>query len=164
VKKGGFCDRPSHPTGFEINWTQGRTGNLLIKRDILDGVDPVFRPEFGSGGEDRNFFRRMIERGRVFIWCNEAVAYEWVPPLRWKRSFMIRRALLRGKMALNQHRGLGDLTKSFLAVIGYTLALPILFVMGHHLFMKYLIKTCDHSGKLLAFVGLDPVREKYVLE
>ena len=164
VKKGGFCDRPSHSTGFEIDWTQGRTGNLLIKRDILAGVDPVFRPEFGGGGEDRNFFRRMIERDCVFVWCNEAVVYEQVPPLRWKRTVMIRRALLRGKMALNHHRGFGDLTKSFLAVIGYTLALPILLLMGHHLFMKYLIKICDHSGKLLAFVGLDPVREKYVTE
>lgn len=164
VKRGGFCDRPSHPTGFKIDWNEGRTGNLLIKREILDGIDPVFRPEFGSGGEDRNFFRRMIERGRIFIWCNEAVAYERVPPLRWKRSFMIRRALLRGKMALNHHRGVGDLTKSFLAVIGYTLALPILFVIGHHLFMKYLIKTCDHFGKLLAFVGLDPVSDRYVLD
>ena len=76
VTKGRFCDRPSHPTGFKIDWNEGRTGNLLIKREILDGIDPVFRPEFGSGGEDRNFFRRMIERGRVFVWCNEAVAYE----------------------------------------------------------------------------------------
>jgi hypothetical protein len=30
--------------------------------------------------------------------------------------------------------------------------------------MKYLIKTCDHFGKLLAFVGLDPVSERYVLD
>ena len=164
VKKGGFCDRPVHTTGFRIDWTEGRTGNLLLKREILDGIAPIFRPEFGSGGEDRNFFRRMIDDGRVFIWCNEAVAYESVPPSRWKRSFMIRRALLRGKMALNHHRGAGDLAKSVLAVVGYTLALPVLFVVGHHLFMKYLIKICDHAGKLLAFIGMDPIREKYVLE
>jgi glycosyltransferase involved in cell wall biosynthesis len=164
VKKGGFCDRPTHATGFRINWNEGRTGNLLIRRGILAGLTPVFRPEFGSGGEDRDFFRRMIERGRVFVWCNEAVVYEWVPSLRWKRSFLMRRALLRGKMALKQHRGFGDLAKSLFAVIGYILALPILFVVGHHLFMKYLIKTCDHFGKLLAFMGLDPIQEKYVTE
>jgi glycosyltransferase involved in cell wall biosynthesis len=55
VKRGGFCDRPSHATGFKIDWNEGRTGNLLIKREILDGIDPVFRPEFGSGGEDLAF-------------------------------------------------------------------------------------------------------------
>lgn len=164
VKRGGFCDRPVHTTGFRIDWTEGRTGNLLLRREILNGIEPVFRPEFGSGGEDRNFFRRMTQDGRVFIWCNEAVAYESVPPSRWKRSFMIRRALLRGKMSLYQHRGFGDVTKSLMAVVAYSLMLPVLLVMGHHLFMKYLIKICDHAGKLLAFVGLDPIREKYVLE
>jgi hypothetical protein len=30
--------------------------------------------------------------------------------------------------------------------------------------MKYLIKICDHAGKLLAFVGLNPIWEKYVSE
>jgi hypothetical protein len=106
----------------------------------------------------------MIQDGRVFIWCNEAVVHEWVPPTRWKRSFMIRRALLRGKMSLQHGRGFAELIKSLLAVAAYTLSLPLLLVMGHHLFMKYLIKICDHVGKLLAFVGLDLIREKYVLE
>ena len=163
VLKGGFCDRPVHATGFRIDWNQGRTGNLLIKRQILDGLEPVFRPEFGSGGEDRNFFKRMIEQGRSFVWCNEAPVNEWISPTRWKRSFMLRRALLRGKMSLNNGRELTDVAKSCSAVIGYTLALPVLLIIGHHLFMKYLIKICDHGGKLLALLGLDPVRERYVV-
>lgn len=164
VRTGRFFERPTHHTGFVIGWTEGRTGNLLFRRRILDGVGEVFRSEFGSGGEDRDFFKRMIAKGNVFVWSNEAVAYEVVPPVRWKRGFMLRRALLRGKMALNHHSGMGDLMKSFLAVIGYTLALPVLVVMGHHVVMKCLIKTCDHGGKLLAFVGLNPIREKYILE
>ena len=80
ITKGGFCDRPVHKTGFKIDWTEGRTGNLLLKREILAGMKPVFRAEFGSGGEDRNLFRRMIQDGRVFIWCNEAIAYECGAP------------------------------------------------------------------------------------
>lgn len=164
VTKGRFYERPTHATGFTIDWTEGRTGNLLFRRAMLEGIEPVFRPEFGSGGEDRDFFRRVIGKGHTFVWCNEAVAYEWVPPIRWKRSFLIRRALLRGKMALNHRRGVGNIAKSLFAVIGYTLALPVFLVMGHHLFMKYLIKTCDHAGMLLAFAGLDPIREKYVTE
>jgi len=34
---------------------------------------------FGSnleGSRGPGFFRRMIESGKVFIWCDEAVAYE----------------------------------------------------------------------------------------
>lgn len=164
VRKGGFCNRPVHTTGFRIDWNEGRTGNLLIRSRILKGLKPAFLAEFGSGGEDRNFFKRVIKQGHSFVWCNEAPVYEWIPPIRWKRSFMLRRALLRGKTSLNDSRALSDVAKSCSAVIGYTLALPILLVVGHHLFMKYLIKTCDHAGKLLAFIGLDPIREKYVLD
>jgi hypothetical protein len=28
--------------------------------------------------------------------------------------------------------------------------------------MKYLVKDCDHLGKVLAFAGVDLVKEKYV--
>jgi succinoglycan biosynthesis protein ExoM len=164
VTKGGFCDRPLHETGFIIDPNEGRTGNLLLKKSILAGIDPVFLPEFGGGGEDRNFFKRMIEKGHRFVWCNEAAVDELVPPLRCKRSFMLRRALLRGKMSSNQHGGAPELLKSIAAIAGYGVALPILFFMGQHFFMKYLIKICDHAGKLLAVAGLNPIRESYILE
>ena len=162
--KGRFCDRPTHQTGFRIDGNEGRTGNLLFKRKIIERMDPVFHPEFGSGGEDRDFFRRLIAEGREFIWCNEAVAYEWVPPVRMKRRFMLRRALLRGKMSLGRRRGALDLGKSLLAIAVYSAVLPVFLVTQHHLFMKYLIKTCDHAGKLLAFAGINPVRENYIVE
>jgi succinoglycan biosynthesis protein ExoM len=165
VIKGRFFERPIHETGFVIDWTEGRTGNLLFKRRILKGIGQPFRPEFGSGGEDRNFFIRMIEKGHVFRWCNEAVAYEVVPRVRWKRSFMLKRALLRGKMSLN-HRTSGPpaVLKSLVAVPLYLLALPFLLLVGQHKFMEYLIKLCDHAGRILALLGFNPIRESYVTE
>jgi glycosyltransferase involved in cell wall biosynthesis len=162
LTKGKFCDRPTHQTGFRIGCNEGRTGNLLFRRDIVEGIDPVFRPEFGGGGEDRDFFRRMIAAGREFIWCNQAEAYEWVPPSRMKRRFMLRRALLRGKMSLAHRRGALDLARSVLAIAAYSVLLPLFVITQHHLFMKYLIKSCDHAGKLLAFAGINPIRETYI--
>src|SRR6266536_4078659 len=50
VRTGRFFERPTHDTGFVIGWTEGRTGNLLFKRRILEGIEIAFRPEFGSGG------------------------------------------------------------------------------------------------------------------
>jgi glycosyltransferase involved in cell wall biosynthesis len=164
VKTGKFFDRPSHQTGFFIDWTEGRTGNVLFKRSLLEGISEPFRPMFGSGGEDRDFFRRMIDKGHKFVWCDEAVAYEIVPPVRWSRTFMLRRALLRGKMALNHRRGILDLCKSAVAVPGYALALPLMLLMGQHHGMKCLIRGCDHAGKLLALFGINPIREKYVVQ
>src|SRR5207247_9507973 len=111
-------------------WTEGRTGNLLFKQNILEGRDEPFRREFGSGGEDRDFFRRMIATGHLFIWCNEAIAYEIVPAVRWKRSFMLRRALLRGKVSLVDRTSYKlKLTKSAIAIPVYTLALPFLLLL-----------------------------------
>jgi hypothetical protein len=165
IVRGRFCHRPRHQTGYIIPWTEGRTGNVLFRRQILEGFGEAFRPEFGSGGEDRNFFMRQMERGRVFMWCDEAVAYEVVPAVRWRRSFVLKRALLRGKMSLNHESCRGRrLWCSALAVPAYGLALPFLLLAGQHQFMKYAIKLGDHTGRLLAFLGVDIVREKYVVE
>ena len=79
VVAGASTDRPTYPTGFVIDWTKGRTGNVLLRKELFAGWTPPFRPEFLTG-EDQDFFRRMIDQGRVFMWCNEAVAYEVVPP------------------------------------------------------------------------------------
>ncbi len=161
VRKGRFCERPEHPTGFVMDWTGCRTGNVLFKRDIIAGIDPVFLPEFGTAGGDMNFFWRMIQKGHKFIWCNEAVVHEVVPPSRWRRSFMIKRALLRGGNVLKHPEGrLRELAKSALAVPLYTISLPFLQIAGHHLFMKYLVKWCDHVGRLLSLFGLKLVKQR----
>jgi len=158
---GGFYDRPTHPTGFTMSWHECRTGNVLFRREIISGSELPFRPEFGTGGEDQDFFRRMIQKGHSFIWCDEAVAYEVVPPSRWSRRFLLSRALLRGKNSFRHPQNrFRNLAKSALAVPAYTLALPVLLILGHHYFMKYSVKLADHFGRLLALLGLNPVSER----
>jgi glycosyltransferase involved in cell wall biosynthesis len=165
VIKGKFFERPTHETGFTIDWTEGRTGNLLFRRQILEGIGEPFRAEYGSGGEDRDFFTRMIRKGHVFIWCNEAIAYEVVPPRRWQRGFMLKRALLRGKVDLvDPASRWRNLAKSAIAIPAYILVLPFLLLLGQHMFMKFLIKTFDHLGRVLTYFGVDLVKEKYVTE
>jgi glycosyltransferase involved in cell wall biosynthesis len=159
--KGGFYQRPTHPTGFVMPWHECRTGNVLLRRNVLPHNEPVFSAEFSTGGEDQDFFRRMIERGHRFIWCDEAIVFEVVPPARWSRRIMIHRALLRGRNTFQhaRHRS-WNLAKSLIAVPAYALALPVLLLAGHHHFMKYLVKLADHVGRLLASVGLNPVIER----
>jgi len=162
VVKGKFYDRATYPTGFVIDWRKGRTGNVLLKKSVFVGETVPFRSEFLSG-EDQDFFRRMIEKGHVFVWCNEALAYEIVPPLRWKRTFMLKRALLRGAISLlDPTFGVRDIAKSLIAIPVYTAALPFALMLGHHAFMARLVKLFDHIGRLLALVGIKPVKEAYV--
>ena len=163
VLKGRFFERPSHATGHVLDWRNTRTGNALLRISLFNGNQPWFDPAFGSGGEDREFFRRQIERGKTFVWCNEAAVFETVPPRRWNRAVLMKRALLRGKMALNSTGPKSvEIAKSLTAATIYTAGLPFFAMMGHHVFMKFLIKDCDHIGKLLAFLGIDVVKEKYV--
>jgi len=164
VVKGKFYERPTYSTGFVIDWRKGRTGNVLLRRQVFDGLGEAFRAEFLTG-EDQDFFRRMIQKGHVFIWCNEAVAYEVVPPARWKRSFMVKRALLRGKVTVvHSTFGASEIVKSVIAVPAYMVALPFLLLPGQHVFMKYLVKLFDHLGKIFASIGINPIKESYVTE
>jgi succinoglycan biosynthesis protein ExoM len=161
IVKGAFCERPEYTTGRVMEWGESRTGNLLFRRNILAGTPRVFNPEFANGGEDKDFFLRMTGRGNVFVWCNEAVVYETVEPTRWRRGFMLKRALLRGKNILKHPTGrMRILIKSVFAVPIYSVVLPVMLLLGHHLFMRYAIKLCDHLGRVLAVLGVNPISER----
>ena len=159
--KGRFCERPEYPTGYKLNWRETRTGNVLIRRRILEGVEEPFRREFGNGGEDQEFFKRMMARGFVFIWCNEAAVHEVVPPERCRRSYLLKRALQRGlaEKRLADFRGI---CKSLIAIPLYAIMLPFLLLAGQHWFMRYLIRLCDHVGKLAGVFGWKPLGTTYV--
>jgi len=155
VVEGKFFDRPRHQTGQPIRWSEARTGNVLVAKDVCRRMDPPFRTQFRNGGEDVDFFRRAAEEGRRFVWCDEAIVYEWVPPHRATHRFLMRRALLRGSNFPKQsaHR-VRNILKSIIAIPCYTLALPVLAVRGHHVFVAYLVKLLDHSSRLLAMAGV----------
>jgi succinoglycan biosynthesis protein ExoM len=157
VTKGRFFERPTHDTGFIIGYSDMRTSNVLFRRKIIDGVETPFRAEFGSGGEDSDFFRRMVARGCVFIWCNESVVYEMVPQARFQPRYLLRRALHRGNNSFKFREQRGRrVVKACVALPVYGLSLPFLLLLGQHHFMKYLIKLCDHTGLLLAFLRIRP--------
>ncbi len=164
VVRGKFYERPTYPTGFVIDWRKGRTGNVLLKKRLFTGDVRPFRADFLTG-EDQDFFRRMIDKGYVFIWCDEAVAYEAIPPMRWKRTFMLRRALLRGAISrLHPAFGMLDIAKSVVAVSAYAAVLPFAVLSGHCRVMVCLVKLFDHLGRLLALLGIKPIGVPYVTD
>lgn len=159
--RGRFCERPEYPTGYKLNWRETRTGNVLLRRVVVSALAGPFRREFGNGGEDQDFFKRLMEQGSEFIWCSEAAVYEVVPPERWRRSYLLKRALQRGQ----SERGLADfrgVCKSLVAVPLYALVLPFLLLAGQHWFMRYAVRLCDHAGKLAAVMGWKPLGKTYV--
>src|SRR3990167_5957832 len=74
-----------------------RTSNVLIASYVFGDKDNRFNRDFGeTGGEDVDFFNRMITKGFTFVWCEDACVYETVPEERWKKTYFLRRALLQG--------------------------------------------------------------------
>lgn len=164
IIKGKFWARPTYPTGLKLEGDKGRVGNALLKMRIFAPGQEPFRPEFRAG-EDVDFFLRMIEQGHVFVWCNEAVVYEVVPPIRWKRSFILRRSMLQGSInPLQQSFSKANLATSVVAIPVYALVLPVSLVLGHHRFMTLLVKLAYHSGRVLASLGIQVIRGPYVTD
>jgi GT2 family glycosyltransferase len=164
VKSGVFM-RPNFETGKLMDASTVGIGNALMKREVLLELGGPFRPEFGAGGEDRDLLHRAISKGRIFVWAADAVCQEPVTPERMRVKFQVRRALLRGKVALHGPGGgwLGVM-KSVIAVPLYVMALPICLIMGPHVFVAYLIRAFDHVGKVLASCGIDLVGDKYITQ
>jgi len=163
-KKSSIYDRPVNPTGQSVDWEDARTGNVLMRRRIIAGEANPFRPEFRAG-EDQDFFRRKTEEGFAFIWSADAVVFETIPPARWKRSYILRKAALQGATAaLQPNCGPVNIVKSIIAVPLYLLIAPIVLLLGQHLFMALMVKICDHGGKLLMLMGINPIHEEYVSE
>jgi succinoglycan biosynthesis protein ExoM len=163
--KSRVFERPEFETGHKIDWRVTGTGNVLMRRSVVAGMEEPFGRQFASGGEDVDFFRRAMAGGNVFLWCDDAVVYETVPAERTLLSFQLRRALLRGKVSRPGPAGeWPGILKSVTACGVYTMMLPVFLLMGWHIFVKYLIKDFDHLGKLMAACGLDVGGEKYILK
>lgn len=161
--KSDLCIRSSFPTGTCLNNSKYmRTGNVLFCSKIIKDLEMPFDPRLGrTGGEDADFFDRMLKTGRSFVWCNEARVYEEVPVERQTLSYYLRRSFIRGVTQADKEDLLSYGTiKSIIAVILYTIAFPFLLATGYHLFIKYLVKCCDHLAKLLAHFGIRLARER----
>jgi succinoglycan biosynthesis protein ExoM len=158
IVKSKVFEWPSYPTGTTLHWDQTRMGNTLLRKKLFDRKENRFRAEFRHG-EDKDLFRRMTAQGHRFIWCNDAPVYELEAPERWRITYHLLRALVRGGVSLKHHSfSRRMILKSGVAFGIYTLSLPLLLVLGKHLFIRYLIKDCDHMGRLMKAVGLDPER------
>ena len=124
--------------------------DALLHRRVVDDPDDRFRPEYGGGGEDVDFFRRAIAAGRRFVWCADAAVSETVPEENCNRRYLLKRALRRGRHPYNQQAW--PVATSVVAVPLYAIALPVLLLFGQHIFLRYLIKECDHLGRLFAVI------------
>jgi glycosyltransferase involved in cell wall biosynthesis len=157
LPKSGLLDRKRFRTNTILTESRyTRTGNVLLWRDIFRADENPFNPAYGkSGGEDAVFFRRKLQDGKSFIWCDEAYVYETVPLERQRVSYHIKRAFVRGLTSAWSTPFFSRSTMiSIMAVLAYTLLLPFSLILGYHASVRLLVKDCDHAAKLLGYAGI----------
>lgn len=162
IIKSCLCDLPSWRTGTMLHWSQTRTGNVLVKKEVFDKHGLIFDPRFRTGGSDQEFFRQAMARGCRFVAVKEAPVYEVVPPARWARTYWIKRALVNGFNAnkyaaagMSRARQTALAMKSMIAVPIYTLAAPVCACLGHHRLMSCLERGCYHFSRSCAVFGIE---------
>jgi glycosyltransferase involved in cell wall biosynthesis len=165
--QGRFCERPVVRTGTLLHWSQTRTGNVLLKRDVFDRDGLSFDERMTTGGSDQEFFRQAMRRGRRFVAVAEAPVYEVVPPERWKKAYWLRRALVNG---FNAHTYTKDRLRGPVWVLQFfrllvsagicLAAVPIAACAGTHRIMQVLEKGLHHFSRLCAMVGIELVKKR----
>ncbi len=161
--KSKLLERQEFATGTPLTDPQHtRTGNTLLRRSIFADRNVRFDPRFGrTGGGDAAFFKKLIESGHLFIWCNEAVVHETVLPERQQKSYYLKRAFTRGMTEAQNAPFLSLSTaRSLVAIPLYAVSLPLARIIGQHVFMRYLVKECDHLSKILTYVGIRLIKER----
>ena len=161
LERSGLCDRPTHTTGQALQYYQTRTGNVLLRRAVFDGEAEPFKIEFGlGGGEDVDFFKRKLERGCRFLWCNEAEAFETVSPDRWVLGYYFRRQLRLGGLLGERTKTFAQLLQSLSAGMVHAAQTLVLFPAGRKRYSRPLVRFAYHLGYVAGFCGLSWRRER----
>jgi hypothetical protein len=137
-------------------------GNLLLTRACLESLDaPWFDPAFAlTGGEDRDFFERLLRAGKRFAWADEAAAHTVVPASRTGLGWMLKRAYRIGNTDMRiflKHRPafparIRECGKIALALLLSPLMLVILAVVPNRA-ADALRRFSRNLGKIAALLG-----------
>jgi len=165
LNDGRVFERPRHETGTRIGPKDARTGNVLLNRSLFVDGETWFDPALGrTGGEDTDFFTRQRAKGRMFVWCDEAIAYETIPPERWSASFHLRRmwrsGTISGERVRNGVLSLAFLVRNGLVFAGCMLAAPASLLMPKHRRMKVALKAAYCCGVVTAALGWSALRNR----
>jgi succinoglycan biosynthesis protein ExoM len=160
LAKSRICELPSTSTGTQLHWSQTRTGNALVKKELFEKHGLAFDLRFKTGGSDQEFFRQAMAKGFRFVAIEEAPVYEIVPPARWTRKYWTKRALVNGFNARRyQSGGIARQAvvtfKSAAAVAAYAASFPVCAALGRHRSIRCLEKGCYHLSRACATFGIE---------
>lgn len=165
IRRAGFYDWVRFPTGTPVPTNALRAGNLIVRRDAILAMQPMFDPAFGqTGGEDGDLLMRMQGAGYRFVWCDDAVVTEIIEPVRLQLGWILKRARRGGQDFARHVMGgkLGPATPARLTVFFLRAVLQMLLggvlavltlPIGRHRAVHWLARAYANYGKLTALWG-----------
>jgi succinoglycan biosynthesis protein ExoM len=161
IIKNPLYNRKSLPTGSLALLT--RSGNCIIKSELLKNIQGPFDPEYGiTGGEDTHLFSKLRKKGAKFVNCYEGWISEYVPPERATLNYILKRSFIKGNNFTRRYlefagkRRYYRLVKSvFLSVIfGSTSLFFALFALPSRYWrLHWATKIASNVGHLTAVFG-----------
>lgn len=160
IYSGGFFNRSRHKTGTPVPRGEVRIGNVFFKASLIMDKEEPFDTSFGMATEgDSRFFTGLLNEGARFVWCDEAIVHETVPPSRTTLRWLLQRYFRGGQnYTLDQKYFHGTIKGLYLTFYGMgqfvlslllaALALPF----GAHKSALWLFKGAGGLGKALALV------------
>ena len=110
-------------------------GNILLSRSCLENMTrPWFDPAFAlTGGEDKDFFVRLVRAGARFGWSAEALACTEIPATRMGLKWALSRAYGVGnsdmRIFLKHENGVGPRVREYAKILGALLLSPVMFII-----------------------------------
>ena len=166
LKRGRVLERLRFKTGTHLSVRDTRTGNVLLDRSLFPKDGVWFDPAFGlTGGEDVDFFGRHIGAGRVFVWCDEAIAHETIPSDRWRTSFHLKKYTRLGTINGERLRqgGISGITEFAKSLVAIPICLVLLIVklpFGKHEWIRPVLKLAYFGSAVSAYFGISIIRNR----
>lgn len=162
----GVFERRRLRTGTWLGWSDCATGNVLLRRQWFERAGGFAAAFAVSGGEDSEFFLRCIKLGARFVWCDEAVAHEAIPPARATRANLLNRAFNEGRnyaRVCATHGGAGQFV--LLALRGFAAACVLVPLVAFARLSRRPQAICYESRLQAAFGKIGaawmPVSQRY---
>ncbi len=166
IRRGRFYHGPRMASGglVPLNWM--RIGNALLRGASVRAEPGPFDPGYGlKTGEDGDMLARLVHKGAKIVWCDEAVVYEPVEPVRLSLRWLLQRAFSGGQDfarktlsgRYGRTSGLQRLALFGRAVAQGAVALALALVLlpgGRHVAARWLATAAANVGKLSVYFGI----------
>jgi len=148
-------------------WVRGRietgyTGNVLLRRALIERAGLAFPTELGrSGGEDIDFFYRLRDAGGRIGYARAALVHEPVPLARTNLGYLLRRNFRQGQTharRLKRSSGLRPTMLHLPAAMAKALLLGLAaFRPNRAARNRYLARAALHCGVVARIVGITEI-------